>query len=201
MTNIDIPENIKHICLVCDGCVAQNKNSIVVSALLHWLTFKAPLNIKEIEIVYPVTGHSFIPTDHVFGQIEKQVRKLDTIINPEDYLKIIEAFSTIRRLGNDTPVYNFKTAMQTVMRPVKDWPFSISQVKRIQVSRTPSTDTITLKGELFYKTDKAQSSSRLFKKGKKISDLHPTITEPTNIIAEPKKKDLKELLKSQFGHD
>lgn len=146
------------------------------------------MNIEDIEVVYPVTGHSFIPPDRVFAQIEKQVRKLDTIINPEDYLKIIEAFSTIRRLGDDTPVYDFETAMQTVMRPIKDWPFSISQVKRIQVHRTPSTDTITLKGELFYKTDTAQCSSRLFKKGKKISDLHPTIMEPTNIITEPKKK-------------
>lgn len=35
LSNIDIPENIKHIRLVCDGCAAQNKNSIVISALAH----------------------------------------------------------------------------------------------------------------------------------------------------------------------
>lgn len=61
--------NISNIRLVADGCGGQNKNCILVGACSKWLLEHQ--NIKEIEMVFPVTGHSFMPADRQFGIAEK----------------------------------------------------------------------------------------------------------------------------------
>lgn len=61
---------ITNIRLVADGCGGQNKNSILVGACSKWLLEHQ--NIKIIELVFPVTGHSFMPADRQFGIAEKK---------------------------------------------------------------------------------------------------------------------------------
>lgn len=61
LQTIDL-RNFNKIRLMSDGCSGQNKNSTMVAMLCKWL-LNAPENITEIEIVFPVTGHSFIPPD------------------------------------------------------------------------------------------------------------------------------------------
>lgn len=73
--------------LVSDGCAGQNKNSAIIAMISMWLDSHAPNHIKEVEIVYPVTGHSFIPPDRVFGNIEKVFRKSEVILSPENPMK------------------------------------------------------------------------------------------------------------------
>lgn len=38
----------------------------------------ANINIREIQLFFPIKGHSFLPADQVFGQVEKYLRKEDT---------------------------------------------------------------------------------------------------------------------------
>ncbi|CAH0560628.1 unnamed protein product [Brassicogethes aeneus] len=64
-------EGNKVLRLFCDGCGGQNKNSHVIRALYHWLRVKSPKGVEEIQVTYPVRGHSFLPTGRVFGRIEK----------------------------------------------------------------------------------------------------------------------------------
>lgn len=59
---------IETLRLVADGCAAQNKNSIFIGMCCVWLC-NAPGHIKNIELVFPVPGHSFLPADRVFGNI------------------------------------------------------------------------------------------------------------------------------------
>ncbi|CAG5001798.1 unnamed protein product [Parnassius apollo] len=68
LTNVDIKEEIKVLRTIADGCSGQNKNSGMVAMLGKWLTTEAPRHIKRVEIVFPVVGHSFIPTDRLFAQ-------------------------------------------------------------------------------------------------------------------------------------
>ncbi|CAG9838697.1 unnamed protein product [Diabrotica balteata] len=75
----------KTIRLICDGCGGQNKNTILISMVAYWLS-KAPGNIKEVQLVFPVTGHSFIPPDRVFGNIEKEIKKQENIVSPTNTL-------------------------------------------------------------------------------------------------------------------
>lgn len=59
-------------------------------------------------ILFPIPGHSYIPPDRVFGRIEKQVRKLDTIIDPACCVEIFKEHGTVFNLKNDGIVRNWK---------------------------------------------------------------------------------------------
>lgn len=55
-------KDVHTIRLVADGCGSQNKNTIVLTMCLNWLVH-SPRHIKRIELVYPIIGHSFMPSD------------------------------------------------------------------------------------------------------------------------------------------
>lgn len=79
--------------MVADGCGGQNKNAMLVTIAMKWLfevRFRYPA-LKNLEIVFPVTGHSFIPPDRVFA--------LESIIEPQEYVNIRATHATIHKLG------------------------------------------------------------------------------------------------------
>ncbi|CAH4038869.1 unnamed protein product [Pieris brassicae] len=108
--------DIRTVRLIADGCPGQNKNSIMLTMCSKWLLTSAPNDVQEIQIVFPVVGHSFLPPDRVFAHVEKETRKLECIITPENYLDIIGSHSTIVRLGSDCEMFDFKKSMSTVMK-------------------------------------------------------------------------------------
>lgn len=83
--------------LVSDGCSGQNKNTTMLGMCTQWLSEKAPQNAK-IKLVFPVPEHSFLPSDRVFGNIEKKIGKLEDL---EYYNFVIPT-----ELPNDTPDQN-----------------------------------------------------------------------------------------------
>ncbi|KAJ4451352.1 hypothetical protein ANN_02814 [Periplaneta americana] len=66
-----------------------------------WLVSKSLENITEMELHFPVTGHSFLPADRVFGFIETAVRKEQEILNPLHYNSIIGKYGKVCRIGRD----------------------------------------------------------------------------------------------------
>ncbi|CAF4948469.1 unnamed protein product [Pieris macdunnoughi] len=48
---------------------------------------QAPLHIKTVELVFPILDHSFIPPDRVFGLVEKEIKRMETILKPVEYVK------------------------------------------------------------------------------------------------------------------
>lgn len=83
LSNTVYAENVNTIRLFADSASGQNKNTIVITALLNWLLTQAPpTQINKICLYYKVPGHSYIPSDRVFGVIEKKVRKIETVIHP-----------------------------------------------------------------------------------------------------------------------
>lgn len=116
---------------------------------MKWFSKIAPANIVDTVLVFPVTGHSFIPSDKVFAQIERQICKKDIIINPNYYYDIIKQFATVKKLRIDVDVLYIKGAMQSVLKPCASWNFPISQIKRIYLRRKsslPNTNIIEMKG-------------------------------------------------------
>lgn len=75
LQNFNFGEEVEVVRLVVDGCGGQNKNSKIVGMAQYWLQCCSPPNIKRLETVLPVVGHSFLSPDRVFGQIEKKVKK------------------------------------------------------------------------------------------------------------------------------
>lgn len=82
--------------LVPDRCAGQNKNSAILAMVSFWLDSHAPDHINEVKIIYPVTGHSFLPPDRVFGNIEKVLKQSEVIQNPEEVYKIISNFASVK---------------------------------------------------------------------------------------------------------
>lgn len=66
---IDIPDRITTIRLFADGCGGQNKNVTMIGMCCKWLITHAPQHVKNVEIIFPVVGHSFLPPDRVFAKI------------------------------------------------------------------------------------------------------------------------------------
>ncbi|CAG4967551.1 unnamed protein product [Parnassius apollo] len=125
-SNLDGKTKIR---LVADGCGGQNKNSILLGMVAKWL-HDTQHSIDQVEIVFPVTGHSFIPPDRVFAMTEKEIRRLETITNPETYIDIMGSNATIRRLVTEVPIFDWKSACRDVLKSTQTLHFQISKTKR-----------------------------------------------------------------------
>ena len=173
--------------LVADGCAGQNKNTIMLAMLSKWMT-EAPQNVKQIELVFPVVGHSYIPPDRVFAKIEKEVRLHEEINSPQKYLDIISNFSTVTTLGaTDCEVHDWKTASQEVFKPVSNWHFKFKQCKRFILKRSKTPGNILIQGHLHYKSDDGVSKN-VCKPGEKSAMINPEKIRPSNKLTTAKKR-------------
>lgn len=87
--NIDFT-GVEVLRLMADGCSGQNKNSTMIGMISKWFSSSAPKSLKKVELIFPVTGNSFIPPDRVFGIAEKEIKKRNTILQPNEYVNIIK---------------------------------------------------------------------------------------------------------------
>ena len=158
--------------------------------------------VKTVELVFPVTGHSYLPADRVFGNTEKRFRRMDTIISPNQYIDIISEGATLLKFGDDFPVYDFKSAAETIIKAPGQWKAYFSQCKRFFIKHSKRVGNVLVNGELFYKT-KTGSFENICKKNKNISilaiDKH--ILQKGVPVKKMKLRDVDSLLKSHFGDD
>nr|CAI5856372.1 unnamed protein product [Callosobruchus analis] len=99
----------------------------------HFLNNLVPPNIKKIELIFPIPGHSFLL---VFGRIEKVLKKEATIINPSTYNEIFKMHGTVKILGRDCTVKDYKQETEKYFKTVGSWHFKFSEVKRFIVIKT-----------------------------------------------------------------
>ncbi|XP_069355603.1 uncharacterized protein [Maniola hyperantus] len=90
LKNFEFGDKIKILRIVSDGCAGQNKNTGMIAMLGKWLYTEAPTNIKKIELIFPVVGHSFIPPDRLFARIEKTLKTKEVITSPFEYAAVLE---------------------------------------------------------------------------------------------------------------
>lgn len=145
-------EGIKTLRLVCDGCGGQNKNCIIVATCARWF-LDAPRNLKSIQIIYPVTGHSFLPSDRVFGRIEQVLKKKEVTTTPEEYIDVFSQFGVVTRMGRNFNVANWKEEAYRVFKGTASWHFKFSVVKRIILTRAQNGVNVLVRGEPHYRND------------------------------------------------
>lgn len=75
LKNFDFDPKIETVRFFADGSGEQNKNTNTISMFSYWLLEKASIHIKNIELIFPIAVHTFIPPDRIFGLIEKNIRK------------------------------------------------------------------------------------------------------------------------------
>ncbi|CAF4757720.1 unnamed protein product [Pieris macdunnoughi] len=155
----------------------------MISMLGKWLYLEAPRQLKRIEIIYPIVGHSLIPPDRVFAKIEKVI-KTKEVITCTDLASI--------------PVYDWKTSYQNIIKPTTSWHFAFMKCKRIFITRT-KTENVLVQGEVNYRAEN-NTKMTITKKGKKITMIQPDIIQPNKIIPNAAKlHDVLKLLKTHFG--
>lgn len=198
LKNTDFSD-IDTVRLIADGCAGQNKNSIVLAMCCTWFINNAPENIQAVELVFPVVGHSFIPPDRVFAQTEKEARKREVLVEPDDYIKIIEKRSTVVRMGSDCPIFDWKKAMSSVIKDVGTWHFQFKQCKRYFIKRSKSNDNVLLKGDINYRVSEGVFK-KINRKNKNIKMINPIeIVKHTTKINDNKITDVKKLLNTHYG--
>ncbi|CAF4890430.1 unnamed protein product [Pieris macdunnoughi] len=168
----------------------------MIGMCAKWLT-QAPLHIKTVELVFPVPGHSLIPPDRVFGLVEKEIKRMETILKPVEYVEVFEKYGTVMLLNN---VKDWKTALGNVIRPPGNWHFQFNQCKRFFLKRNRSND-VYVKGEPNYCADIVSYKSVL-KRGKPFIDLNPDSIEKNKVVVKKDKiKDVDALLKKHCGEN
>lgn len=182
--------------LVADGCGGQNKNTILMTMVSYWFLKKAPSNIKKIEIIFPVAGHSFMPPDRVFAKCEKEVKAKESIILPSEYIQIYEKHGTVIKLGGENcPVIDWKDISIQHLKPPGQWHFRFNDAKRFIFTKK---NGIFIRGEHFYNSDTGIDKT-VVKKGKRLEKaILPVLEVGINVKVE-KRKDVDKLLAKHFG--
>lgn len=189
---------IKTIRLVADGCGGQNKNSIVIAACSKWLLSCSA--IKSIEIVFPVTGHSYMPPDRTFGVIEKKLKRQDVILHPDELKEVISQTSTVLQFGDECPVYDWREAARKILAPTTSWRVRFKECKRFILVRSKKPGNILVRGETLYKSD-IGTATNICKRQKSISMINPKQINKTIALNKNKLKDINNLLNKHFGKD
>lgn len=126
----------------------------------------------------------------LFGFIEKDVKKKETILCPEELLTIIRDHGTVIDVAESVRVLDFKSSMKEVMRQVGSCPFPISKVKRIITRRGAKIPSlIEIRGEPYYNFDVTNFANVFVKKTFSASNSPAEICE-TNTVKKEKKKDI-----------
>ena len=180
---------IKTVRLFSDLCVGQNKNYTVLLAL-NLLATKH--KIKFIHH-FPVRGHSYMPPDRAFRQVEKILRCHETILQPEDYFTIFNEIGRVLQYGADWKVYDFKAPSDKVVK--KQLGFKITKAKVLEVLPPPSKMTI----KNFYAAIGCQHS--MLKRGIRLQSLQVEERPPASQVKAVKKQDILQLLRAMGQMD
>lgn len=189
----NLPSSATLFRLFCDGCGGQNKNSFIVHALMNWIS-GAPLNIKEIQVYFPVRGHSFLPADRTFGRVEKDLRKEDTIITKEKYLEIYKTHGNVKELGKDWHVKNIKE-LEKKYRKINE----IQSLKRIFIKRNKNNTGILVRCMKHYRFECNEPFKSILKRGQKDATVPLPILQLGKKVKQEKLMDIRKLLEKHFG--
>lgn len=73
-----------------DSCGGQNRNFKICLAMLKLVNDPA-LKTENIDLMYMVPGHSYLPNDTDFGMIERAIMKTQSLFVPEHWYDVIKS--------------------------------------------------------------------------------------------------------------
>lgn len=188
----NVNEKVKRIRLFCDGCGGQNKNSFILHTLMNWL-LQVPPHITEVQLHFPVRGHSFLPADRAFGRVEKDLKREAVIANKEKYIEIYKQHGTIKELGKDWSIKNIKVLEKQYIKLN-----NIQQLKRIYLKRT-SRGNVVVRSLVNFRFEADEPYVSLAKRNKKAKMTSLPLVPLGRAIKKEKIKDVTNLLNKHFG--
>ena len=85
-----LSQDITTLHIFCDNCFSQNKNRYIM-AYLNTVVDRPESGLTNIQLHYPVPGHSRMPCDRDFGRIEKKQQKQHQVSKPSEYVSMIKS--------------------------------------------------------------------------------------------------------------
>lgn len=193
-------DGVSSVRLFSDGCGGQNKNKGMLGMLSYWLLFEAPNNVEKVEMWYPIVGHSFIPPDRVFGKLERDFKRMTVIEGPEEYVKVINDYATVLRLGETCPVNDWKSYSENILKQPGQWHFKFQMTKKVILTRNATKKLALVQGDPFYNVEACAPKS-LSKKGKHFVRGGPSEIGKGVVVKPAKLRDVKRLLSLHFGEN
>ena len=90
----------------------QHKNFTVLMAISMF----AARHNGAIQLVFPVRGHSFMPTYWAFRRVEQIPQRRDTILVSKKCYKIFDQVGHVHKLGFDREVSYYKKIADQIVR-------------------------------------------------------------------------------------
>lgn len=173
----------KGLRLFSNSCYGQNKNMAMVSMLME---LRQTFPNLCIEHTFPVRGHSYLPADRVFGRIEQKIRKIDTILLPQEYHTLLQQFGNVYIYGTDWKAFDYKSATKECVKTQRS--LKISEARMLDFSTNKVGMKSTYNGEYCFHS--------VLKRGKRWTDLKPAILSNQTTVKGAKKQDVLVLLKA-----
>ncbi|CAG5003166.1 unnamed protein product [Parnassius apollo] len=146
----------------------------VIQHLIEKDVRKYPMNLLGREkLKNQNVGHSFLPPDRIFGNIEREIRPLEVIAEPEVYFDIFKRYGKVIRLGSDFQFYDWKTSVTNVLKLPGSWNFKFNASKRFFL-RKDKNNKIGIKGEPNYVSE-VVNYGNVCKRGKSYENIKPTL--------------------------
>lgn len=178
--------------LFCDGCGGQNKNNILISSLAWSLKFKFA-KIKKIGLFFPVRGHSFLPCDRLFGRINRDLNRFESVVAPVEFHQIFRKHChAVNVLGVHWKTYDWKSLTTSLFRTIP----KLQKMKRIEITKSAQLN-MKLFQYYFCGTNIDFNSS----KSEIENETQPTELFPRRNISKEKLSDIHNLLQKAFGEN
>ncbi len=104
----------RHLALFSDSCSGQNKNKAMIAFLLKYANSKE-MKFRDITFTFPIRGHSYLPPDRVFGRIEREIRKKEDIVSPQQYYDIFQNHGKVRVFPRHWQVFDYKELAESTL--------------------------------------------------------------------------------------
>lgn len=193
----DITAPVKTLILWSDSCGGQNR-SIKLVLLMIYILQNHP-SLENISLRYRLSGHSFLPNDSDFGDVECALKREEKICTDEAYIKVMETcrnknkFEVIRMKPED--FFSSKSLEEMITNRKVD-------VKKSKVSWLDTHEILIDKfhpniikmrkriGDEFQTVDISKAKTPMDFKNVKLLHLWPN----GRPLSKEKVKDLKEML-------
>lgn len=84
----NVSSDITELVMWSDSCGGQNRN--IKLTLLMQSALQSHVSLKKMYIRFLVSGHSFLPNDADFSDVECALKHQQRLYTPEDYMKVME---------------------------------------------------------------------------------------------------------------
>lgn len=175
-----LPTGTKRVRLFSDSCGGQNKN---FSNLAMMSAFSAETKI-DITYFFPVRGHSYLPADRAFGRVEQRLRRLETILLPEEYIGVFREVGTVMIYPQDWAICNLKQYAQAQLKSKQT--FLLSNMHVLEINGNTIGTKPTFYGNV--------TETSMLKRGKKYLPFSPQPLPSRNTMKKAKKDDVLRLL-------